>query len=96
MPASLSKHAEVRSQQRGVPSQISQWLVYFGDEVFDGRGGVIRYFSSKSIQELKDVVGATEVKRMSEFLRCYLVEAANDGSVITIGKRYPRRHLWRH
>ncbi len=96
MSAIYTQHASQRTQQRGIPPLISNWLLDYGDEVFDGHGGVIRYFSSSAIRKIERDVGKTPVKRLSEYLRCYLVESSSDGAIITMGKRYPKKHIWRH
>ena len=91
-----TNHASVRAQQRGVPPLVMQWLLDYGEEKFDGHGGVIRYFTPQSLRRLERDVGQTPLKRLSEFLRCYLVQGSNDGAVITVGKRHPSRRVWRH
>lgn len=96
MHAPYTPHAAQRAQQRGIPPLINHWLLDYGDEVFDGHGGVIRYFSSNGIRKMERDIGKTPIKRMSEFLRCYLVESSNDGAIITVGKRHPNKHIWRH
>lgn len=96
MHSPYTHHAAQRTQQRGIPPLINNWLLDYGDEVFDGHGGVIRYFSSSSIRLMERDVGKTPVKRLSEFLRCYLVESSVDGAIITVGKRHPNKHIWRH
>lgn len=96
MLTSYTKHADVRSQQRGIPPVVSDWLIAYGDEEFDGRGGVVRYFSATGIRQLEDGVGAKLVKEKSEYLRCYLVQANDTGAIITIGKRHAKKHIWRH
>jgi hypothetical protein len=84
----LTMHATVRSQQRGVPPLVRDWLLLFGDERFDGHGGLIRYFSRRSVRQLERAVGSQPVRRMSEYMSAYLVEGSKDGRIITIGKRY--------
>lgn len=96
MQATLTQHATQRIQQRGIPAVISNWLLDYGDEMFDGHGGVVRYFSSSGLRHLEHDVGKAPVKRLAEYLRCYLVESSNNGAIITIGKRYPSKHIWRH
>lgn len=91
-----SHHARARAQQRGVPRLIQSWLLEYGEEFFDGRGGIIRYFTRQGIRRMKRDIGTTPLKRLSEFLRCYLVESNDDGSIITMGKRYPNKRLPRH
>ena len=96
MHTTYTQHATQRTQQRGIPPLINNWLLDYGDEVFDGHGGVIRYFSSSSIRKMEREIGKAPVKRLSEFLRCYLVESSDSGAIITVGKRHPNKHIWRH
>jgi len=96
MQINYSNHAGIRKQQRGIPLLISNWLIDFGDEQFDGRGGVVRFFSKQCIRRLEREIGREPVARMSEFLRCYLIQSSTDGSVITVGKRYQNQHIWKH
>lgn len=96
MLANYTQHAAQRIQQRGIPPLVSNWLLDYGERNFDGHGGVIRYFSHRGVRKMERELGRAAVKRMSEFLRCYLVESSNDGAVITVGKRYPNKHIWRH
>ena len=91
-----SGHASVRAQQRGVPPLIQDWLLDYGEEQFDGHGGVVRYFSHQCIREMERNIGRAPLKRMSEYLRCYLVQSSRDGTVITVGKRYESEHILRH
>ena len=94
--ADQSQHSQIRAQQRGVPPLVMHWLLDYGEESFDGHGGVVRYFSPQSIRQLERDVGQTPIKRLSEFLRCYLVQASVDGQVITVGKRYRGKRICRH
>ncbi len=96
MQAIQTFHATVRAQQRGVPPLIQNWLLDYGAEQFDGHGGVVRYFSNECIRKMERDIGKAPLKRMSEYLRCYLVQSSSDGAVITVGKRYETRHILRH
>lgn len=93
MQAIQTRHATVRSQQRGVPPLIVDWLLGYGDEAFDGRGGIVRYFTGHAIRRLAREVGSEPVRRMSEFMRCYLVEATDNGRIVTVGKRHHGRRV---
>ena len=84
-----TQHAIQRSQQRGVPPLIQDWLFAYGKETYDGKGGIVRYFTNDSIRKMERDFGREPIRRLSEFLRCYLVEST-EGSVITVGKRYNR------
>ena len=89
-------HSNIRRQQRGVPPLIEQWLLDYGDEQYDGHGGVVRYFSNDAVNPMKRDIGNTPVKRMHEYLRCYLVQSSRDGAVITVGKRHANRKIRKH
>ena len=89
-------HAGVRAQQRGVPPLVLNWLLDYGEETFDGHGGVLRYFTPRSIRNLEREVGQAPIKRLSEYLRCYLVQGSQDGIVITVGKRHRGKRICRH
>lgn len=91
-----TQHAIQRSQQRGIPPLIQHWLLDYGEETFNGHGLIIRYFTSQSIRRMERDFGREPLRRLSEYLRCYLVESAHDGAVITVGKRYNNTHVWRH
>lgn len=87
-----TKHAIIRSQQRGIPPLIQTWLLDYGQENFDGRGAIVRYFTKVSIRKMEREIGREPIRRMSEFLRCYLIESL-DGSIVTMGKRYPNSRI---
>jgi hypothetical protein len=96
MEPNTTLHALHRAQQRGVPPLVMHWLLDYGEETFDGHGGVVRYFSPRSIRQLERDIGQAPLKRLSEFLRCYLVQASNGGQVITVGKRHRSQRIQRH
>lgn len=92
----LTQHAQHRSQQRGIPPLVVDWLLAYGQQVFDGHGGIVRFFDGPARHRLAREIGHAPVRRMAEFLRCYLVESTDDGRVITVGKRHPQARLPRH
>jgi hypothetical protein len=90
---SASSHALSRAQQRCIPPLILQWLDQFGEELYDGHGAIIRYFSRASRRAMERQFGSNPVKKMSEFLNAYKVES-HEGTVITTGhltKRIKRK-----
>ncbi len=95
MNAFISRHASTRAQQRGVPPLILDWLLDYGAQEFDGHGGIVRYFNNEALRDLERQVGHAPVARLSEYLRCYLVESSTDGGVITVGKRHAARTIRR-
>lgn len=80
-----TKHAEKRVNQRGISYEICDLLLSYGDEKFDGRGGVIQYFSEKSISLLISDRGVQFCKKNIKKFKAYLVKSAHDGSIITVG-----------
>jgi hypothetical protein len=92
-PLMNTRHAAVRMQQRGIPPLIEQWLEQYGEEDYDGKGGVRRYFSKRSIRALERDVGRGPVTRMSDYLRIYKIDSASDGHTITVA--YKTKHFWR-
>lgn len=85
-----TSHAAQRAQQRGIPPLVTEWLDRYGDEQYDGRGGVLRYFSRASVRRMERDFGRAPVARMSEYLDCYLVQSSRDSSLITVGHRATR------
>lgn len=92
----LSTHAAIRSQQRGVPPTVINWLSEYGDRAYDGHGGVIRYFGARCRRRLSGEVGSEALRRVSELLKCYMVESSTDGCIITVGKRYRNTRFPHH
>lgn len=71
MLTNYTNHAAIRSQQRGIPPVISDWLLAYGEEEFNGHGVVVRYFSTTGIRQLEGEIGKKPVQQMSEYLRHY-------------------------
>lgn len=80
-----SAHACQRAQQRCIPPLIDEWLDRFGEEEYDGHGGIKRYFSKKSRRAMEREFGREPVRRMADKLTAYRVESSKDGKVITTG-----------
>ena len=96
MQIDYTTHARNRSQQRGIPPLITSWLLDYGKEEYDGHGAVVRFFTRESLRKMEREIGAAPLKRLSEYLRCYLVQSNRDGAIITVGKRHPNKRMWRH
>lgn len=93
MHIQLTAHARLRIQQRGIPDQMMNWLVSHGEKFYDGRGGLIRFFSQRVLRKLKSQVDPESFRKILENRRCYLVLSASDGAVITVGKLFPGRRV---
>ncbi len=96
MSIEYTTHARHRAQQRGVPPLITNWLLEYGVEEYDGHGAVVRYFTRESLRKMERELGSAPLKRLSEYLRCYLVQSNQDGTIITVGKRHVNKRIWRH
>lgn len=88
-----SEHAAMRAQQRGIPPLIDEWLDAYGEEVYDGHGATVRFFSKKSIRNMEKAYGSLPVRKLSEWHDAYKVVSTDDGTTITIGHR--RGRIWR-
>ena len=88
----LSEHAAKRLKQRGIPPLIRNWLLDYGEMNYDGNGAIIRYFSKSSVREMERDFGREPIRKLSEFLRCYLIQSI-DGVIVTIGKRYQNSRI---
>ena len=90
-----TKHAVIRAQQRGIPPLIQDWLLAYGKEVYDGHGYMVRYFTNDCIRKMERDFGRDPIRKLSEFLKSYLVEST-DGVVITVGKRHRNSRIKHH
>lgn len=90
MPDTYTKHAKVRAQQRCIPPLIDEWLDRFGEEEYDGRGGIRKYFSRRSIRSMQREFGREPVRRMHDYFDAYKVEDSRGGATVTIGHRDKR------
>lgn len=86
-----SHHASSRSQQRGIPPVVIDWLIRFGDSEWDHHGGQVKYFTRRSRRRVESEVGSVITRRLHEYLDCYAVVGL-DGSLVTCGHRYKRIH----
>jgi len=93
MATQLTKHAQVRMQQRAIPPLIESWLDEFGEEEYDGHGGVRVFFSRRSIRRLEQTVGCLPVRRLSHLLNAYRVESSTSGERFTYARK--TRRMWR-
>lgn len=85
-----TKHTLTRSHQRGIPPLVYRWLDEYGEEVFDGHGGVVITFTRRSRRAMERDFGREPVRRMSEYLDAYKVESSHDGETLTVGHRFKR------
>ena len=83
----MRRHASIRSQQRAIPIECVDLIVFFGERSHDGRGGIRCLMTEKSIARLERAVGHSQ--RLGNMTGCYAVISADDESVvITVGHKY--------
>jgi hypothetical protein len=90
MGPTMTKHAKVRMQQRAIPPLVEQLLDEYGEQQFDGHGGVICYFSKESRRRMEQAMGRDPVRVLERYFDYYKVESSRDGCVITIAPRLCR------
>lgn len=85
----MTKHAITRTQQRGIPPLILEWLEGYGARTRAGIGTELLWFNKCSRKRLQREVGSQVIDRMGDLLDAYLV-LADDGRVVTVGWRTKR------
>jgi len=83
-------HGKRQKQRRCIPQIVEDWLYEFGDQRYDGYGGVLLYFSKSSRKEMERRYGRRFIASNSRLLIHYMVLSSHDGALITAGKRYKR------
>jgi hypothetical protein len=83
-------HATRRAQQRCLPPLVEEWLDRFGEEEYDGHGGVITFFSRASRRAMQREFGRGPVRKFAEYFGAYKVESSHDGRTLTVGHRTKR------
>ena len=84
-----TEHATARLRQRGIPLELLDLLVEYGEEWHVGHGARIMGFSKRTRQRMKRDVGVKAFARWESRLNVYAVVASND-ALVTVGHRYER------
>ena len=82
----MSKHAQIRQQQRAIPPLIIEWLCKYGCQKQGMNGTIICFFDRESRRSLTAEVGELVVRRLSDLMDAFLVIAGD--CIVTIGHRY--------
>ena len=85
-------HAKKRAQQRCIPPLISDLLDRYGQEEYDGHGGITLYLNKASIKNMERDLGRRPVARLAEWFDAYKI-TGTDGHTVTVGHR--TRRVWR-
>lgn len=86
----ITRHAQVRVQQRGIPPMILDWLLDFGAREHYS-GSEVVYFDKAARRRLRTYAGQLADKA-SDYLEAYAVVRGD--TVVTVGYRH--KHLKRH
>lgn len=90
MVMNTHSHAVTRAQQRCIPPLVEQWLDQYGEERYDGHGGLLKFFSRASIRAMEKSFGRAPVRKLAEYFNAYKIESSHDGKTITVGHRTKR------
>jgi len=83
----MTQHAQVRQQQRGLAPMALELLERFGSREHSHDGSEILYFDKHARKRVASYTGGLFGK-VSELLDTYAV--VSDGHVVTVGHRYRR------
>ena len=86
---SLTKHAQTRSQQRGISNKTIDLVLQYGKE-FNAGGGSYKYVICKKLLKASWIDPSTK-KHLVDICGCYVV-LSNDGSIVTVGHHYKSLH----
>jgi len=84
-----TRHADIRSQQRGIDHQLVEHLLSFGKKAHCAGGALRYYFTPERRLRLKRKISSTDYARIESKLNSYAV-ISNDGAVVTVGRRTKR------
>lgn len=81
----VTRHAQVRQQQRGVPPMVVDLLLGFGATRYAGNGVTTHYFDKASRRKIKTYAGRL-ASLLEEYLDYYAI-VSQDGALITVAPR---------
>jgi hypothetical protein len=87
----LTRHAQVRLQQRGVPSWFLHLLIRHGKTVHDGRGAVIKTVDKEARRRLQQRLSPKAYANAERYFDVYAVVTLSD-AVVTVAHRTRHRH----
>ena len=82
----MTRHAQMRLQQRAIPPLIIDWLCKYGRRFQGMNGTTVCFFDKDSRRSLASEVGHVVVRRLSDMMDAYLVLSGD--CIITVGHRY--------
>ena len=86
----LSRHAEQRMQQRGIPRQAVDVVLAYRRVSHDHHGGCVVWLDKRARDRLRREAGRRMLRLLDKHLNAYAVTDPADGKVLTAGRRYWR------
>lgn len=80
-----TQHAQMRKQQRAIPTVVEYWLDEFGAEEYDHHGGIRIYFSKKSKKKMEKAYSTKFVRENKKYLSVYKIVSVSERLTITMG-----------
>lgn len=80
-----TQHAQMRKQQRAIPTVVEYWLDEFGAEEYDHHGGIRIYFNKISIKKMEKAYGTKFVRENKKYLSVYKIVSVSERLTITMG-----------
>lgn len=90
-PPSLSQHAQVRMQQRGLPAEALALICQYGRRRYDHQGCAKVFLDRRGRAALRCHEGESVYRRYEKAWDAYVVERVG-GAVLTAGHRTRRFH----
>lgn len=84
--ATVTHHANVRMQQRGIDASVVDYLLSFGEERLTNKGASIVYFDKDTKKKLFAQLDKNERIKIEHQVNAYLI-LGDDGKVVTVGHR---------
>lgn len=88
MLITLTDHARMRMQQRGIPHSQIEWLLEFGSERYDRCGKLWLSYDHKAKKLMRKCLSSDILKRIK--LDTYGVLSEENGVLVTVGHRTKR------
>lgn len=89
-----TKHATLRSQQRGIPPMIDLLLDLFGHEEYDHQGAIVVHFNSASKKRMEKELGRRAIAPLCRWFDAYKIKTTDGTATLTTGFR--TKHIKRH
>ena len=87
----MTNHAAIRKQQRGISGSVLDCLLEFGKVSHDNRGGEVLYFDKRAKQRCLSMMGKEMYRRLDGHFNVYAVRGL-DGALLTVGHRCKKLH----